>query len=131
LIEIDESEFPVVILRASGHITADDWAHLGEVLGKHFDAQQKFALALHTADLKIPEVRLLKQIGAWRKDRKDEVDRYVVRAALCIPSPMARGALKFIHGISQSRMNQAVFADWEETLAWAREAFAEGTASQG
>ncbi len=121
-----------MILLVEGLVTREDWEQITSMLSAHFGAEREFALAVRMSGLKIPEIRLLKEMGAWTRDHKDDVARYVVRSALCTSSAMARGALKFVNDISRTRQEQEVFADWDEALAWAREAFAPGSrASDG
>lgn len=127
MIEIDESEFPLIVVTFRGQATSEDWDALKRVTTKHFEAEQRFAMAVRTLDFKLPEVRLLKDMGAWTRDQSEAIGRHLVRSSLCIPSAVARGAVNFINRVAGSPVEQGVFADWEETVAWARA----GLESQG
>ncbi len=129
-LEIDESEFPLIAVTFQGQATAEDWAELTAVIDRQFELQQHFVIAVRTLDFKLPEIALLKQMGAWTRDHERDVRRYLIRSRLCIPSAMARGAGNFINRVSGSKLEQAVFADWDETLAWAREGVQEQAAAQ-
>lgn len=120
MIEIDESEFPLVLVHFRDAVGQDDWDAYVAMSHRHFDAGSRFGLALRTTDLSMPPVGLLKQIGKWVNGNGETMRRHMVCTSMCVPSALIRGAVKFINRVAPPPVEQALFADWDETLAWAQ-----------
>jgi len=119
VIEIDESEFPLVLVHFRNGVGQDDWDAYVSMSQRHFDAGERFGLALRTTNLSMPPIRLLKDIGKWVNVNGETMGRHMVCTSLCIPSPLIRGAIKFINHVAPPPVEQALFSDWDEALSWA------------
>jgi hypothetical protein len=121
LIEIDDSEFPLLVVVFKDSFGPEEWHELTARQERYYAEGLKFAMVVDTISLSLPDLALLKEIGAWVQANESNMRTYIVGTALHIPSAVVRGALKFVNQISPPPSPQVTAKSLSEAKAWARE----------
>ena len=91
------------------------WARLART---NFDAKRVVAYLMHTVDLGVPPVRVLKGFANWGQANQDLCQQYIAGLGMWFQSASIRGAMKFINSLVPPPAPQLVSKDYFETLTW-------------
>lgn len=118
VLEFDMDRFPLVVLDLTQAFTNYDFKILEHTMQPVIEGDRPFGVALRTGGLPMPELALLKRLSAWTKRNRELVSRHAVGTALCLQSPLMRGALTFVNRVSPPPTPRKVFTDWEAAQVW-------------
>lgn len=94
--QVDDSEWPLVVLRPSLFGSDASLTALGEGLREVLDRGKRFCLLADFTQktyMELPEVRHLSELFRSEGER---IDAHVAVLALVVPKPMVRGAIKLV-----------------------------------
>ncbi len=117
MIEIDESEFPLVVVRLTGDSTdAQFEAYMDGLDEIRARAKRRYVVLFDASEMLVPTGRQVRMMANWLRARTPEIRANVLADAYIIPSIALRMALKALFTLQASAIPYVVV----ETMAEAR-----------
>lgn len=117
--ELDDSRWPLVILRVVGSVTRDEEVEFTERSTRLPERRERYAVIVDLTEAGTPTPRFVRLQASAQKLRADGLATYCVGIAFVIGSPMLRGALKAILHLQSLPCPQTVVASMPEAHLWA------------
>jgi len=130
-IEVDASEFPLVIARFRDHSSDDEFAGYLKDLDQLFTRRQHFALVIDTTSRRDTPPLHRRMQADWMRDRAMLIRLFNVGTALVIPSMVQRGVLTAILWMQPMPCPHYTCENAPEAIRWCRAQLAARATAQG
>ena len=118
MIEIDEGQWPLIVLTFSGSVTVSE---LGDCFAKHerlLAAERPFVVLVRVHDMQPWESATIRLQATWRKENAPQLRRLIRGVAMVLPSLWLKGLLRTVLWVQPIPQPLVVCATTEEATAW-------------
>jgi hypothetical protein len=118
VIEIDEGQAPLIVLRFSGRVTASEQ---GDYFTKHerlLATEKPYAVMVVGRDLKPWDSAVIHRHAAWIRENAHRLRRYHRGLGLVLPSLWSKGLFRTLFRVQPLPQPYLVCATAEEARAW-------------
>jgi len=126
--DVDDSEFPIVIVRAKGKVTDGEFEQYLRALDKVYSRHQRFALVWDGTKADGGTAAQRRRQAEWMRQQAMLIRTFNVGTAFVIPSALTRGALTAILWLQPMPSPHFICESPPEAIRWARKRLAEGGA---
>ena len=124
--ELDDSDWPLVVLRVVGSITAAEEIEFAERSTRLPEREERYVVIVDLMGAGTPSPRFVRLQAKAQKLRAEGLHTRCAGIAFVIGSPMLRGALRAILHIQSLPCPQVVVASLEDARGWTADRMTSG-----
>lgn len=116
---IKREEFPVVVVKFTGHKATDEnFAQYLEELKVLYAKKEKLAIIFDASNAVFPGIKYQKMQGDWLKENEQMMKDYCAGTAYVITNTIIRGVLKTIFKFQKQPVPYYICSDYVEANNW-------------
>lgn len=117
--DIDETSFPIVIIRFTGNKSTDEnfQAYLNQTKAC-YRSEKKLAIIFDATKATVPSFSHQKMQADWLKENKALMQEFCLGTAYVIPNLAIRAILKAIFALQKQPVAYKIFETKDEAMTW-------------